>query len=75
MPEMLNADVLANLPSLYILYKLVNREGLMNTDVMNIHEWDIHVQQGMCLLRHILIGLLPPHVWTPTDKREVGYFI
>jgi len=30
----------------------------MKTDVMNIHEWGIHVQQGMCLLRHILVGFV-----------------
>ena len=39
-------------------YKAVIREGLMETDVMNIHEWNIHVQQVMCLLRHILVGFV-----------------
>ena len=44
---------------LYIAkYKVVNREGLVKTNVMNIHEWGIHLQQGMCLLRHILVGFV-----------------
>ena len=45
--------------SLYISkYKAVNREGLMKTYVMNIHERNLHVLQGMCLLRHILVGFV-----------------